>query len=116
MASVRINWQGDPPPDREAAEAQILRELDELMEDTTIDNLIFHTVFLGKTTDDPSVFVAPNDVDPGAVDCWYSAETVWTSIRDLDDDTMHMVDQARDAMRDGPLPGSQPLLDPDYDT
>lgn len=115
MDSIRIIWQGEAPPDRKGAEAQIRRELEDLMDDTEIKNLFFHTVFLGKTMDDESVFVCPTEGEDMSVDCWYSEKTTWTSITESDD-TMQIVDQARDAMHDGPLPGSQPLVDPDYDT
>lgn len=114
MVNARINWLGsEMPPDVVAAEEKVLRELRDLMDDTTLANLVFHTVFMGDTMYDASVFVAPCDDDPTSVDCWYSEKTTWKPLSDPDDDTSGIVARMRETMMEGPLPDSQRLTDAD---
>lgn len=114
MVNARINWLGsEMPPDQASAEAQVLRELGELTEDAELRNLVFHTVFLGETMDDASVFVTPCDDDPTSVDCWYSEKTAWEPLRDPDGATSGIVARMRETMMEGPLPDSQKLTGAD---
>ena len=48
-------------------------------------DLMFHTIFLGKDTDGPSIFVIPGSL-PEYMDCFYHAETKWTKLSDLQED------------------------------
>lgn len=112
MVNIRINWKsGELPVDLPMAEAQIRRELEDLTNKTEIWNLFFHTVFLGETMDDESVFVTPTDGDPMAVDCWYSEKTLWQSIGKIDDGDHDAVVRMHRDMMEGPLPDSASLVD-----
>lgn len=112
MVNARINWMSDErPPNQAEAEAQILRELDELTERTELDKLIFHNVFLGETMNDASVFVTPCDDDPTSVDCWYSEKTSWTPMGDIDEVSLEDVNRMRAEIMEGPLPGSTRLVE-----
>ena len=114
MVNARINWMGtERPPNQASAEEQILRELGEITEDTELDKLVFHTVFLGDTMEDASVCVSPSDDDPTSVDCWYSEKTAWVPLSSMDDGDEEAINRLRSEMQEGPLPDSQPLVDGD---
>lgn len=87
MNQVFLNWDSDHlPPELDFAYYNRI-VLDEIMsmEMDDLTDLMFHTVFLGKDTDGPSIFVMPGEM-PGYLDCFYHAETKWTTLSDLQKD------------------------------
>lgn len=81
---IKLKWiSEDLPDDVSAAEQQILKEIADMDMDDPMD-LLFHTVFLTRDMDGPSVFVHPSD-DRTHMVCSYSRETEWVAI-DLGED------------------------------
>jgi hypothetical protein len=82
---MKLKWISEElPEDLRAAEQQIRNEIMDMDMDDPMD-LLFHTVFLTKDMDGPSVFVHPSD-DREHMVCSYSAKTEWIAVDFLDDD------------------------------
>ena len=84
---IKIVWFGtEKPDDIETAENQIRSELFEFMVDgeMELEDLIFHTVFLSKSSDVDVVTVSPLQ-EKNTVECIYNKNPQWETI-DVNDD------------------------------
>jgi hypothetical protein len=87
MHPLFLNWDSDhlPPNMDFAYYNKIVQEEIAALDMDDPSDLMFHTIFLGKDTDGPSIFVMPGSL-LGYMDCFYHAETKWTSLSDLQKD------------------------------
>ena len=87
MSRVFLSWDSNhlPPNMDFAYYNKIVQEEIAALDMDDPSDLMFHTIFLGKDTDGPSIFVIPGSL-PGYMDCFYHVETKWTSLSDLQED------------------------------
>lgn len=82
MSRFGIQFRGQRPANYERVYAQVYKELTALYQDLDgrPEKLIFHTVFISKDLDGPSVLCWGDTSMPGIFQCEYSPKTEWTTI------------------------------------
>lgn len=89
--TVKIKWHGDLPVNRNIDELELLifQDIKKLFDNfDKPSNLVFHTVFVGKTMQDDIVSVWGEIGDDDNIHCEYVEKPEWVSLKQLEQEEM----------------------------
>jgi hypothetical protein len=84
---IKLKWHGEMPENLEEIEAKVKEDLVDIHDALEGDSgeLIFHHVFLGKSHDDPLVFVWGEEGDNEYYHCEYDPHPKWKSFGETEE-------------------------------
>jgi hypothetical protein len=89
--TIKIKWHGALPDNKNIDELELLvfQDIKKLFDNfDTPSNLVFHTVFVGKTMQDEIVSVWGELGDDTNIHCEYVENPEWVSLKQLEQDEM----------------------------